>query len=159
MLTAPSLLLLPQVFSDSSYLAKVFQLIAPGVDYSTYINPTSADIVKQEKELMAGEIGSIFMPSEETGNKENVADGYDSDTTVAVDRKKSDGYDSDGTVIIGPLPLKEILSEEAAAQRQRREGALGATIQRVVLAPSFVNAIRFLRELFYMSKLLMMDKR
>lgn len=109
---------------------------------------------------MAGEIDSIFMPSEKTGNKENeAADGYDSDTTVTVDLKKGDGYDSDGTVIIGPLPLKEILSEEAAPQRQRREGALGATIQRVVLAPSFVNAIRFLRELFYMSKLLMMDKR
>jgi hypothetical protein len=148
-----------QVFSESSYLAKVFQLILPDLEYSQYIpstEPTARNAARKAHAAIGEENESIFATA---GNKENIADGYDSDTTVAVDCKKGDGYDSDGTVIIGPLPLKETVSEAAAAARHRREGGLGATIQRVVLAPSFINAIRFLRELFYMSKLLMMDKR
>ena len=147
-----------QVFSESSYLAKVFQLILPDLEYSQNnpsTEPTARNAARKAHAAIGEENESIFATA---GNKENIADGYDSDTTVAVDCKKGDGYDSDGTVIIGPLPLKEIVSEAVAA-RHRREGGLGATIQRVVLAPSFINAIRFLRELFYMSKLLMMDKR
>jgi len=146
------------VFSESSYLAKVFQLILPDLDYSQYIpsSEPAAKKVARNRHAAAGEENESTFAT--AGNKENIADGYDSDTTVIVDCKKGDGYDSDGTTIIGPQPLKEIVSE-AAAERQRREGGLGAPIQRVILAPSFINAIRFLRELFYMSKLLMMDKR
>ena len=127
------------MFSESSYLARVFQIILPSLDISAFYTPkqTAKDVSRTSiNNAESSKVSNVIETDE--NNKEN---------------NSVDGYDSDNTVVIGPRP--HVQESRPTGHRLRAE----SMSEPSVLLPSFTNALRFLRELFYMSKILALDKR
>ena len=130
------------MFSESSYLARVFQIILPSLDISAFYTPKqTAKAVNHASRTSinnaeSSKVSNVIETDE--NNKEN---------------NSVDGYESDNTVVIEPRP--HVQESRPTGHRLRAE----SMSEPSVLLPSFTNALRFLRELFYMSKILALDKR